>query len=55
VTNSGLDAAAAALGCDRDALLTATGQTLRIYPAENPAAWPAELRRKSSTPSQTAS
>ena len=44
VTNSGLDAAAAVLGCPRDDLLTARGQTLRIYPAEDPSAWPAELR-----------
>lgn len=44
VTNSGLDAAAAALGCPRDDLLTARGQTLRIYPADDPAAWPADLR-----------
>jgi all-trans-retinol 13,14-reductase len=33
VTRSGLDAAAAALGCQRDELLSATGQTLRIVPA----------------------
>ena len=44
VTNSGLDAAAAALGCDRTELLTATGQSLRIYPAEDPSSWPEELR-----------
>ena len=36
VTNSGLNAAAAALGCDRDDLLTATGQSLRIYPSDDP-------------------
>ncbi len=44
VTNSGLNAAAAALGCRRDDLLTATGQSLRIYPSDNPASWPEELR-----------
>jgi all-trans-retinol 13,14-reductase len=44
VTNSGLEAAAAALGCDRADLLTATGQSLRIYPAEDPSSWPEELR-----------
>lgn len=44
VTNSGLSAAAAALGCARDDLLTATGQSLRIYPSEDPASWPTELR-----------
>ena len=37
VTHSGLNAAAAALGCTSDELLTATGQELRIYPAEPPA------------------
>ena len=44
VTHSGLSAAAAALGCNRDDLLTATGQTLRIYPSEDPSSWPQELR-----------
>jgi len=44
VTNSGLEAAAAVLGCERDELLTATGQTLRIYPAEDPSSWPEALR-----------
>ena len=44
VTRSGLMAAAAALECDEDELLTATGQRLRIYPAEDPGAWPPELR-----------
>ncbi len=44
VTNSGLNAAAAALGCPRDDLLTATGQSLRIYPADSPATWPEDLR-----------
>jgi phytoene dehydrogenase-like protein len=42
VTHSGLDAAAAVLGCGRDDLLTATGQRLRIYSAEDPATWPSE-------------
>jgi all-trans-retinol 13,14-reductase len=40
VTHSGLAAAAASLGCAADELLTATGQELRIYPAEDPASWP---------------
>ena len=44
VTNSGLNAAAAALGCERDDLLTATGQTLRIYPSDDPSSWPEDLR-----------
>jgi phytoene dehydrogenase-like protein len=44
VTNSGLDAAAAALGCKREELLTATGQSLRIYPSDDPASWPAQLQ-----------
>lgn len=43
VTHSGLAAAAAALGCEPDELLTAAGQDLRIYPAEDPASWPREL------------
>jgi phytoene dehydrogenase-like protein len=44
VTNSGLNAAAAALGCSRDDLLTASGQSLRIYPADDPASWPPDLQ-----------
>jgi phytoene dehydrogenase-like protein len=44
VTHSGLSAAAAALGCSRDDLLTATGQSLRIYPSEDPSSWPPDLR-----------
>ena len=32
------------LGCKREDLLTATGQSLRIYPAEDPSSWPVELR-----------
>lgn len=44
VTTSGLLAAAAALGVERADLLSAKRQTLRTYPAENMAAWPAELR-----------
>jgi phytoene dehydrogenase-like protein len=46
VTNSGLDAAAAALGCRRDELLSARGQSLRIYPADDPSTWPVDLRPK---------
>ena len=44
VTHSGLRAAATALGCAPDDLLTATGQSLRIYPAEQPDAWPDSVR-----------
>jgi phytoene dehydrogenase-like protein len=43
VSTSGLLAAAAALGGEPADLLTARGQTLRIYPAEDMAAWPTEL------------
>lgn len=46
VTNSGLNAAAAALGCGREDLLTATGQSLRIYPADDPSSWPEDWRPK---------
>lgn len=44
VTHSGLRAAAMALGCQPDELLTATGQSLRIYPSDHPETWPDELR-----------
>jgi hypothetical protein len=44
VTKSGLAAAAAALACEPEELLTATGQQLRIFPAEDPSAWPEALR-----------
>lgn len=44
VTRSGLAAAAAALACEPEELLTATGQELRILPAEDPGAWPEALR-----------
>lgn len=44
VSRSGLEAAAAALGCASDELLTATGQHLRIHPADDPSAWPPDLR-----------
>ena len=44
VTRSGLVAAAAALGCEPGELLGATGQSLTILPAEDPAAWPPHLR-----------
>lgn len=48
VTTSGLAAAASALGCDDDELLDPSGQRLRVYPSEDPAAWPAELRPRGS-------
>ncbi len=44
VTTSGLLAAAAVLGVEHEELLSATGQTLRVYPAEDPGRWPRELR-----------
>jgi all-trans-retinol 13,14-reductase len=44
VSKSGLAAAAAALACEPEELLSATGQELRIYPAEAPETWPADLR-----------
>jgi phytoene desaturase len=40
VTTSGLLAAQAALGARRDELLTARGQSLRVYSAEDPSSWP---------------
>lgn len=48
VTTSGLEAAAAALGCEREDLLTARGQRLRIYSAEDPSQWPSDLQLRSS-------
>jgi phytoene dehydrogenase-like protein len=44
VTKSGLAAAGAVLGCGEGDLLTAKGGPLRIYPSEDPSAWPQELR-----------
>ncbi len=44
-TMSGLDAARLILDVRLDELLRAKGPPLRIYPAEEPGAWPAELRR----------
>ncbi len=44
VTTSGLAAAAAALECRTEELLTARGQSLTILPSEDPASWPAGLR-----------
>lgn len=44
VTTSGLAAAASALDCAEDDLLTETGQELSIHPSEAPATWPPELR-----------
>lgn len=49
VTRSGLAAAAAALGCEEHELLSASGQTLRIYPSDDPSAWPEELKPKIAT------
>ena len=40
VTKSGLAVAAAVLGCETDDLLSATGQQLRILPADHPERWP---------------
>lgn len=39
-SNSGLVAAAAVQGCEPERLLGATGQSLRIYPADSPQVWP---------------
>jgi phytoene dehydrogenase-like protein len=44
VTKSGLAAAAAALGCEPEELLSASGQSLQILPAEDPSCWPEALR-----------
>jgi phytoene dehydrogenase-like protein len=44
VTKSGLAAAAAALGCEPEELLSASGQSLQILPAEDPSSWPEALR-----------
>ncbi len=44
VTTSGLAAAASVVGCPEDELLDARGQSLRIYPSEDVASWPAALR-----------
>ncbi len=44
VSKSGLGAAAAVVGCEPEDLLTASGQSLRIYSAEDPSSWPAALR-----------
>ena len=46
VSKSGLHAAAAALDCKPDELLDAKGQTLRIYPSEDPGSWPESMRPK---------
>jgi phytoene dehydrogenase-like protein len=43
---SGLQAAARALGCRRRDLLRAGGAPIRIYPCEDPQAWPEPLRRR---------
>jgi phytoene dehydrogenase-like protein len=44
VTTSGLIAASKILGCGVRDLLTAGGEPLRTYPAEDDSAWPAEIR-----------
>jgi phytoene dehydrogenase-like protein len=44
VTRSGLAAAAAALRCEEGEFLTERGQTLQIYPADDPSSWPHELQ-----------
>lgn len=44
VSRSGLFAAAAVLGCKPGELLTAKGQSLRIYPADHPELWPEAIR-----------
>jgi len=44
-TLSGLAVAADVLQCEMSELLTARGQTLRLYPADDISAWPDTLRR----------
>ncbi len=46
VTNSGLLAAAEALGCHHSEFLTATGQDLKIYQADDMRDWPESMKRK---------
>lgn len=50
VTTSGLAAACAALQCGEADLLNATSQPLRVYPAEDPSAWPSEWPAPLRTP-----
>lgn len=48
-TMSGLIAAARVLGCrTREVITGPSGPPIRIYPSENPGAWPEELRRRMS-------
>jgi phytoene dehydrogenase-like protein len=51
VTKSGLAAAAAALECEPEELLSATGQSVQILPAEDPSCWPEALRPAIAAPS----
>ena len=55
VTKSGLAAAAAALGCRPDELLSATGPSVQILPADDPSCWPESLRSTTMPRSPTAS
>ena len=43
---SGLAAAAAALGCDEESLLTVGSGPLRVYQAEDSSAWPQDWKRE---------
>jgi phytoene dehydrogenase-like protein len=45
-TLSGMQAAAGVLGCAADDFLRANGPPLRVYPADDPSAWPEALRRR---------
>lgn len=45
-TSSGLAAAAGILGCLVSQLLRSKGPALRIYPSEDPALWPEDLRQR---------
>ena len=45
-TSSGLAAARKILGCRTADLLTQNGPELRIYPSEDPGAWPAALQER---------
>ncbi len=46
VTQSGLIAAAVALGCSRKELLSATGQHLRTHLADDPSSWPDRMKKR---------
>ena len=51
---SGLAAAARALGCRTRDLVKEGGEPIRIYPCEDPAAWPEALKRRMAAPAEAA-